>query len=108
MELTKIADELVEEIKTNSAIPIAVTLLMDETKDAQKPPLKSNPLKNIAVASSVKANIKSFKDLNLCNWLINQLDHLSLKQPTPVQTACIPEILNGKDVIASAVTGSRR
>ncbi|KAJ3210644.1 hypothetical protein HK099_008194 [Clydaea vesicula] len=34
------------------------------------------------------------------------MTELSIKFPTPIQVNCIPEILNGKDVIGSAKTGS--
>lgn len=46
-----------------------------------------------------------FNKLGLKPWIVKQLTKLNLKKPTPVQEKCIPEILNGKDVIASAKTG---
>ncbi|KGG51817.1 hypothetical protein DI09_26p170 [Mitosporidium daphniae] len=39
-------------------------------------------------------------------WLITTLASLGIKTPTEVQTACIPAILGGHDVIASSRTGS--
>ncbi|ORX81507.1 DEAD-domain-containing protein [Anaeromyces robustus] len=49
---------------------------------------------------------KSFEDLGLSHWLIDATNNLSMKKPTEIQSACIPEILAGKDVIGSAKTGS--
>ncbi|KAL7646073.1 UNVERIFIED_CONTAM: hypothetical protein RMT77_002974 [Armadillidium vulgare] len=39
-------------------------------------------------------------------WLLRQLKSLKIERPTPVQYHCIPEIINGKDVIGAAKTGS--
>ncbi|KAL6596518.1 DEAD-domain-containing protein [Neocallimastix sp. 'constans'] len=49
---------------------------------------------------------KTFEDLGLSQWLIDATNNLSMKKPTEIQSACIPEILAGKDVIGSAKTGS--
>jgi len=47
-----------------------------------------------------------FKDLGLGNWILSQLNEIGLKKTTPVQKACIPEILAGRDCIGVAKTGS--
>jgi len=47
-----------------------------------------------------------FKSLNLRNWIIAQLNEIGLKKATPVQKACIPEILADRDCIGVAKTGS--
>ena len=39
-------------------------------------------------------------------WLHKQLDSIGLKKPTPIQTNCIPAILNGQNCIGCAKTGS--
>lgn len=49
---------------------------------------------------------KGFKELGLDPWQLSQLRSLSIKLPTPVQTACIPAILNGQHVIGASMTGS--
>ncbi|KAI9102406.1 P-loop containing nucleoside triphosphate hydrolase protein [Phlyctochytrium arcticum] len=49
---------------------------------------------------------KSFRDLGLDGWLIDSLRSLSITNPTEIQQACIPSVLEGKDVIGSANTGS--
>lgn len=49
---------------------------------------------------------ESFDSLGLSTWIVNQLTKLGLKNPTPIQKGCIPSILNGKDCIGAAKTGS--
>ncbi|XP_036354744.1 probable ATP-dependent RNA helicase DDX49 [Octopus sinensis] len=49
---------------------------------------------------------KSFKKLGICEWIVNHCDSIGVRKPSPVQSACIPEILSGKDVLACAKTGS--
>lgn len=48
----------------------------------------------------------SFFDLPIKSPLLNNLDSLGYKHMTPVQTAVLPEVLAGKDVITQAKTGS--
>ena len=40
-------------------------------------------------------SVKGFFDLGLHDWISTQCKTVGLKQPTPIQTACIPQILNG-------------
>ncbi|KAI8921101.1 P-loop containing nucleoside triphosphate hydrolase protein [Powellomyces hirtus] len=49
---------------------------------------------------------RSFRELGLDSWLEDALRSLSIKEPSEIQQACIPEILAGRDVIGSATTGS--
>ncbi|GAB6032294.1 Putative ATP-dependent RNA helicase ddx49 [Chamberlinius hualienensis] len=48
----------------------------------------------------------TFEDLRLDSWLIKQLKVMKLRRPTPVQYNCIPPILDGRDCIGCAKTGS--
>ena len=48
----------------------------------------------------------SFSTLGLSPTLLRALAGLNYTQPTPVQTAAVPLILAGRDVLASAETGS--
>jgi superfamily II DNA/RNA helicase len=50
--------------------------------------------------------MSTFTDLGLHERLVKALDGLALKTPTPIQTALIPTALTGRDVQASAETGS--
>jgi superfamily II DNA/RNA helicase len=47
----------------------------------------------------------TFKKLGLDEWLVDALSKVGITTPTEVQSKCIPEILLGKDIIASAQTG---
>ncbi|XP_057794855.1 DEAD-box ATP-dependent RNA helicase 28 [Salvia miltiorrhiza] len=51
-----------------------------------------------------KAN--SFLDLHLSRPLLRACEALEYSKPTPIQAACIPLALNGRDICASAITGS--
>src|ERR1700740_3541960 len=48
----------------------------------------------------------SFQDLGLLESVVHGVQSLGFAEPTPVQERCIPLILQGKDVIGSAQTGT--
>lgn len=48
----------------------------------------------------------TFSELNVSNELVRTLAELGIRRPTPVQAACVPQILAGKDVLGTAETGS--
>ena len=48
----------------------------------------------------------SFASLPLTNEMLSNLNDLKYKEMTPIQEKSIPPILNGKDVLAQAKTGS--
>lgn len=48
----------------------------------------------------------SFADLNLSRPLIRACAALGYTRPTPIQAACIPLALTGRDICGSAITGS--
>uniref|UniRef100_A0A8C6PMS9 RNA helicase n=1 Tax=Nothobranchius furzeri TaxID=105023 RepID=A0A8C6PMS9_NOTFU len=45
-------------------------------------------------------------DLGLSDWLVKQCKHLGINKPTPVQENCVPAILEGRDCLGCAKTGS--
>ncbi|EGC33549.1 hypothetical protein DICPUDRAFT_154383 [Dictyostelium purpureum] len=49
---------------------------------------------------------KFFESLGLAPWLIRSCKQLNFKNPSNIQYNTIPEIINGRDIIASAKTGS--
>ncbi|PMH43793.1 DEAD/DEAH box helicase [Vibrio sp. 10N.286.49.B3] len=51
-------------------------------------------------------SVSSFAALGLSEYLLSTLDRLNFSQPTSVQEQAIPLILNGKDVLAGAQTGT--
>lgn len=44
--------------------------------------------------------------LGLSEWLVKQCQQLGISKPTPVQENCVPPILQGRDVMGCAKTGS--
>ncbi|XP_058462008.1 probable ATP-dependent RNA helicase Dbp45A [Malaya genurostris] len=49
---------------------------------------------------------RKFVDLGLKSWITKQMEKLGLRRPTPIQAACIQPILEGRDCIGAAKTGS--
>ena len=50
--------------------------------------------------------MQHFSELNLCSALQNNLDKNKFVTPTPVQAQAIPPLLEGRDVVATAQTGT--
>ncbi len=48
----------------------------------------------------------SFSSFNLCSPLMQTLEKIGFTSPTPIQTKVIPLVLDNKDVLAKAKTGS--
>lgn len=58
------------------------------------------------VCAAAFALMETFGALGLSPWLQRTCKSLGLRSPTPVQRACIPAILAGRDVIGAAETGT--
>ncbi|CAI9718823.1 probable ATP-dependent RNA helicase DDX49 [Octopus vulgaris] len=54
----------------------------------------------------VDDSVTTFKELGINSWLVDQCQVVGISRPTPIQINCIPEILKGRDCLASAKTGS--
>lgn len=50
--------------------------------------------------------INLFSDLNLDSTWLQAIDDMGFKHPTPIQKLAIPKILDGKDLLACAQTGT--
>lgn len=55
---------------------------------------------------STTAVYHSFAELGLCEWLCQSTKFMGFRKPTAIQQSCIPAILQGRDVLACAETGS--
>ncbi|KAI7729262.1 hypothetical protein M8C21_028440 [Ambrosia artemisiifolia] len=53
-----------------------------------------------------REEVKSFKELGICDQLIEACDCLGWKIPSKIQAEAIPHALEGKDLIGLAQTGS--
>ncbi|XBC39492.1 MAG: DEAD/DEAH box helicase [Buchnera aphidicola (Nurudea shiraii)] len=49
---------------------------------------------------------KTFSNLGLNSSIINALNDIGYVEPSPIQSACIPYLLSGQDVLGMAQTGS--
>ena len=49
---------------------------------------------------------KSFAELGLRDEILNAISLLGFEEPTAIQERCIPPLLEGKDIIGKARTGS--
>ena len=49
-----------------------------------------------------------FLELGLSEKLVNSLSSLGFEEPTPIQTKAIPVLLEGRDVLGQAATGTAK
>ena len=56
--------------------------------------------------SSLKRRVTTFAELGLSESTLEALTHLGYKSPTPIQDQAIPPLLEGRDVIGQAQTGT--
>ena len=59
-----------------------------------------------ADSTTTNSATPSFKDLDLPSPILNALDDAGYETPTPIQAKTIPPILEGKDIIGQAQTGT--
>uniref|UniRef100_A0A6Q2Z5X6 Probable ATP-dependent RNA helicase DDX49 n=1 Tax=Esox lucius TaxID=8010 RepID=A0A6Q2Z5X6_ESOLU len=50
--------------------------------------------------------MSDFASLGLSDWLIQQCKQMGISKPTPIQENCVPPILEGRDCMGCAKTGS--
>jgi ATP-dependent RNA helicase RhlE len=67
---------------------------------------KQLSVRNDKVASPSDRRADTFRDLGLSAELLRAVEDLGFTKPTPVQAAAIPVALEGRDVLACAMTGS--
>ncbi|KAJ3337147.1 hypothetical protein HDU93_001528 [Gonapodya sp. JEL0774] len=76
---------------------------------ASKPPsstsLSSKTATTTSTTTASSSTPSTFASLHLPPWLLSQLHLLHITSPTSIQSHAIPEILSGRDLVASARTG---
>ncbi|KAJ0408915.1 hypothetical protein ATCC90586_005952 [Pythium insidiosum] len=104
-------DEVVEEeerlmaaLKDNSKTRSAQEELVDELERRKAAEFfESDPF---AAEEFAKTKFETFADLKLSRPLMRAVAELGFEKPTPIQQRAIPVALTGKDICASAQTGS--
>ncbi len=56
--------------------------------------------------SEQKTEVSSFEDLGLCPEVMTALKRIGYEKPSPIQSAIIPFVLDGRDVLGQAQTGT--
>lgn len=64
------------------------------------------PIAESAGQAESRSEKSTFTELGVHPWLVSSLAALAITKPTPIQKACIPEILKGRDCIGGSRTGS--
>ncbi|KAK4429398.1 DEAD-box ATP-dependent RNA helicase 28 [Sesamum alatum] len=71
------------------------------------PTTSGNDVKSFfSPVEGVSFHANSFLDLHLSRPLLRACEALGYSKPTPIQAACIPLALTGRDICGSAITGS--
>ena len=87
--------------------PAPSTLSRIKPKLSHPPPQNPADIQHPAASNGKVVDSRaSFATLNVSPWLITSLAALEIKRPTGIQKACIPNILEGRDVIGGSRTGS--
>ncbi|KFK26520.1 hypothetical protein AALP_AA8G259900 [Arabis alpina] len=115
-------DEKISKAMEYRSVPISVEEDEEEEEEGNAEPDKQEEylsedddaaeLKDVAAkpffstVEGVSFQADSFMELNLSRPLLRACETLGYKKPTPIQAACIPLALTGRDLCASAITGS--
>ncbi|CEP11910.1 hypothetical protein [Parasitella parasitica] len=76
----------------------------DEQAEKEEPSAKKTRPTVADVDQSV--DVAAWKDLNLCDPVVNALKYNNFTSPTPIQKNTLPLAMEGRDIIGSAETGS--
>lgn len=83
----------------------AATQRGDDDDDAARPASDDGGFYTAAPAST-SYSAATFADLGLSRPLVKACSALGYTAPTPIQAACVPLALLGRDIVGSAITGS--
>ncbi|KAL5746609.1 hypothetical protein ACOSP7_027755 [Xanthoceras sorbifolium] len=70
------------------------------------PNSETSQLEKFSGSGTDSSTASSFAGLGLAEWAVQTCKELGMKRPTAVQAHCIPKILEGRDVLGLAQTGS--
>lgn len=85
-------------------VPVTAPSRISRVQTKATPTTDIPPAKR--VQSATAPTDETFESLDVSPWLVHTLRSLSIMNPTPIQKACIPPILSGRDCIGGSRTGS--
>ncbi|XP_042036137.1 DEAD-box ATP-dependent RNA helicase 28-like [Salvia splendens] len=101
------AEEADSEERSDSEIEIQDGYRSEEEEGEDAPTTSGNAEKAFfSSADGVTFKANSFMELHLSRPLLLACEELGYVKPTPIQAACIPLALSGRDICGSAITGS--
>lgn len=77
-----------------------------KSKQSNSLSASKTPIAESAGQAESRSEKSTFTELGVHPWLVSSLAALAITKPTPIQKACIPEILKGRDCIGGSRTGS--
>jgi ATP-dependent RNA helicase DDX49/DBP8 len=80
--------------------------LLTETESLSSHIPSENSQSAVVLRNDNYLKTANFKELGLCDWVLNVTKSVGYKNPTDIQKKCIPAILQHQDVLAGAETGS--
>ena len=92
----------------NSVSDVTDAEILDETREAMtQAAFDAADEANAAQAvESATENLPAFDELGLSDEMLRAIENLGYTAPTPVQAGSIPVVLEGRDLLAAAQTGS--
>ncbi|KAL7322355.1 ATP-dependent RNA helicase [Mucor circinelloides] len=74
--------------------------------EAEKEDVKAKKPRPTVEDVDQSVDVSAWKDLNLCESVVNALKYNNFTAPTPIQENSLPLAMDGRDIIGSAETGS--
>ena len=92
----------------NSVSDVTDAEILDETREAMtQAAFDAADEANAAQAvESATENLPAFDELGLSDEILRAIENLGYTAPTPVQAGSIPVVLEGRDLLAAAQTGT--
>ena len=78
----------------------------NEESNSQNEIVRNLNSKNEDKIISKDSNKKDFKDFGFNESILKSLEKKGYKNPTPIQLAAIPELIEGRDLLGQAQTGT--
>ncbi|KAG5355950.1 ATP-dependent RNA helicase DBP10 [Yarrowia sp. B02] len=98
-------EETTNDKKADMAFP-TLELSEDEDEEEDKPKKRDSVESYFGAPVTKKGSSGSFAGLGLSQGILKNIARKGFKQPTPIQRKTIPLVLEGKDVVGMARTGS--